>query len=264
MDFSTIDIEALKRFPTFRLPGAMSDDAVSVHIGKVHWSLQQHPGNGCSGDPPGYPTYFTRTVYKNGDYPHSGPTLVITYEGKHYVIATWDDSDNDVVQERLHALWKPLPFDHERVQRWVRDTYRHHRDCYHDEHRIVADDISGVVIYPVPSYKLKHFVDDTRFSDEWRDKAMEEVEAYNDDIETRTKKIATPENHQAHYLIRRFYPEARPRHDLIAKPPTMEGQWWETEAKQPAPNDCKPRNGIGALEHVGEGWCQWCGWAGDA
>lgn len=260
MDYSTINLEKLKSFPTFRLPGATTDDAVSVSSGRTHWSLQTHPGNGCFLDAPGYPTYFTRNVYRNGNNPSSGPQLVITYEGKHYVVATWDDDDWAVVQKRLHSLWKPLPFAHERVTLWMSEMYRYHAHCYHDEKRLVAEDHSNSVIFPVPEYKLKRFVDDERFSDEWREKAKAEVEAYNMDIQVRTAAIAKPENHQAHFNIKRFYPEALPFESLINHPPkTNLPMWWETEATRPTPETCKPRNGIGSKTHDADEWCQWCG-----
>jgi hypothetical protein len=260
MDYSTIDLKALKSLKTFRLPGATTDDVTNVSSGKYTWSIQALPGNGCSGDPPGYPSYFTRNVYRNGDHPHSGPTLVITYEGKHYVIATYDDDSWDEVKERLQKLWKPLHPDHERVKMWMSELYRHNKHCY-------RDDASGeLVIYPVPAYKLRTFTDDVRFNDEWRDKAKSEVESYNTNIEAMAKYIAQPENHAAYRIIRRFYPTLSPSRQLIeAQHIEMRGFWWETEAKQPTPAECTPRNGIGVPDgiHVGHGWCQWCGWKGD-
>jgi hypothetical protein len=49
LDFSTINIDALQRLPSVTLP--------------TTYRLQAGSGNGCFGDAPGFPTYFTRSPH---------------------------------------------------------------------------------------------------------------------------------------------------------------------------------------------------------
>ena len=261
MDYSTIDLDALRKLPTYRLPPS--------------YHLQDSPGNGCFGDhPPGYPTYFTRSVYtRSGNNPGRGPQMVIEHEGTLYVVQHHDDwkrgKDWDGVREiwdrRLRKLWRPLPLGHERVRLWVEDAYRHHAHCYVDDAR-PAGDSDRTVIWPVPSYKLEHFHDDPRFSDEWRAREQARVADANREIALYAKKVCVPENHAAYRRVHRFYPEHVPDLDLIAHPPDRHGgQWWETEAERPTPETCSPRAPAswGARHPMNESWCQWCGWRGE-
>src|SRR4051812_49187147 len=118
MDFSTLNLDRLKKLPRYSLPPT--------------YQLQQGSGNGCSGDPPGYPTYFTRSVYtRHGNHPRNGPYMVIVFEGVNYVIPTQEE-------KLVRNLWLPLSLDHPRTRLWISGTYRHHNHCY------------GDVIYPVP------------------------------------------------------------------------------------------------------------------
>lgn len=71
----------------------------------------------------------------------------------------------------------------------------------------------------------------------------------------------SPENHRAVRNIRKFYPDYEPEIELINTPPKAygkEGNWWETDAMQPAPDQCRPRS-IGR-HPINGNWCQWCGW----
>lgn len=261
MDFSTINLDVLRSLPQYKIPPS--------------YHLQKDSGNGCYGDAPGYPTYFTRSVYdKDGNNPSRGPYWVITFEdvvagGRvHYVTSSeWAPGDT---WEKCHArqealfrrLWLPLPLDHERVKLWIAETYRHHATCYYDDSKPERDN-DHTLIYPVPSYKLAKFVDDERFSDDWRTKAKAEIEARNHEIIRYAGNVAVPENHSAVRIIRRFYPEHQPDLDLIAHPPTkVVGQWWETEAQRPTPETCRPRS-IGP-HPINTTWCQWCGWYSDS
>lgn len=262
MDFSTIDLDKLTKRPTFRLPGGTD---ATTRIGK--WSIQEEPGCGCFGDPPGYPSYFLRAVYVGGNNPQRGPQHVITYEGKHYVIDTADD-DWDMHKRVVAALYKPTPMDSERFKLWERATYKHHHHCYRDDENKVVDVSDGnLLIYPLPNYKLKKFVDDTRFNDEWRRNAIQEVESYNADIQARAAALAVPENHSAVRIIKKYYPDYVPNLELIAKPDLVNvGDWWETEASRPSKEECRAtrrHKTIGSQDHDEtneKDWCQWCGW----
>lgn len=267
MDFSTINLDILTKLQTWEAPASNRSGT---------WDVQRHPGCGCHLDAPGFPSYFLRHIYKGGDGPSKGPTMVIRVPGvdlgatnyvtpTDYVVAT-ANSDYDELKPLLTKLWVPLPYEHERVQLWVRAVYAYMAHCYEDEARsVVTDRYDSTFIFPVPAYKLKRFVDDERFSEDWRDKAKAEVEAYNADIVARSKKLATPQNHRAFRWVQRFYPHATPELAHIATPPDTQGEgwWWETEATKPTIETCKPRNNIGGNHTDPKGWCQWCGWAGE-
>ena len=249
MDWSTIDTDTLKQLQPYTLPAS--------------YHLQKEPGNGCAGDPPGYPTYFTRSVYTPaGNTPGRGATLVLG----HYVVEQnedWEgvkgwDEYRARMDARLRSLWNPLPLDHPRTRAWIRDSYRHLNKCYRDEERPEYGR-AGTLIFPLPHYKLKKFYDEERFNDDYRAKERAAVDAHNAQEFDRANAIATPENHRAVLKIRKFYPEYQPEQDLIDNPPRqVEGHWWETEAEQPTPDKCKPRS-MGP-HPLNKSWCQWCGW----
>lgn len=261
LDFSTINITALQRLKTYTMPPT--------------YRLQDGSGNGCSGDAPGFPAYFTRSVYtQNGNNPRKGPEEVIIYNGVLYVTKSSDDwrgGDWDAVnaryQARLMAIWNPLPIDSPRVRAWIESTYRHFKHCYADVERPEYGK-PGTLIYPVPDYKLKAIVgqqysgETGKYSQQYLDAANEAVRIFNDGERTRAAAIAVPENHQAVRVIRRFYPEYQPEMDLISAPPQTMTQWWETDAEQPTPETCAPRSC--GPHPVNGSWCQWCGWKAGA
>jgi hypothetical protein len=245
MDFSTINLDLLAKLPAYT-PAANY--------------VSNQTGSGCAGDAPGYPSYFIQHVYTpNGNTPRRGASAVIRDpQGVYRTVST--DEDYDKLKALLRRLWKPLPFDHERTQAWVRETYRHHAKCYRDDDRLIttARD-SGIFIYPVPSYQLRSFQDDHRFSDEWRVAEQAAVAAHNRSVVERARALATPANHSGHRIVLGFYPEATPRLDLIETPPTtIDGLWWETEATRPTPAACRPRSC--GPHPVNVTRCQWCGW----
>jgi hypothetical protein len=252
MDWTTINVGRLRRFSTWTSPGHGHN-----------WSVSTHPGMGCFGDPPGYPSYFLRSVYRFGNAPRGRhPTVVIRHDGEDRVIMRADES-HDCLADRLRSLWVPPPADHERVRLWIRARYRDFRHCYRDDAGIVSNrDDRGMVIFPVPTYKLRTFHDDARFSDAWRRAEIAAIAAYNADVTARTASVATPDNHCAVRAIREFYPEHAPDPALISDTLPLElpleGDWWTTAATRPSVAECRPRNGIGAQDHTCQ-WCQWCG-----
>jgi hypothetical protein len=216
---------------------------------------------GCYGDPPGYPSYFLRSAYFNGNTSGrtGAPEVVIAEGGEHRVLLSVGQH-RESLAKLVRKLWVPLPYDHERVRLWIRATYRHLRHCYRDDRGVVAEPRdNGLIVYPVPYYKLRSFQDDHRFSNEWRTAERAAVDAFNADVRARTAKVAIPDNHSAVRAIREFYPEHAPDLDLInGETGDHEGDWWETEATRPGVADCRPRSGIGARDHAVQ-WCQWCG-----
>lgn len=238
------------------------------------YHLQREPGNGCFLDPPGYPTYYTQSVYtQHGNSPRKGAETIIFGRVVHHSsdwngVKDWNEM-HARRSERLRRLWVALPIDHPRTKAWMGALFRHFRSCY----KSLTEMEYGkpkTVIYPVPEYELKTFRDDPRFSDEYRNLARAEVDQYNRDLIARRAKDATIDNHLAVVTIRRFYPEYVPTPEvetaLLARQ-TPEGydergNWWETQDERPTPENCHPRNMGPHPLNVTR--CQWCGWQADA
>jgi hypothetical protein len=248
LDYSTIDREKLDELPLYK-------SSSECH-------LQDSTGNGCAGDPPGYPTYFTRTVYtKLGNHPSRGPSMLIN--GR--VVAIVSDS-YEKIKERLRTLWLPLPLDHRRTRLWIISTYKHMNRCY-DDPQCPEYDRPGTLIWPVPGYKLKQeFMEvggeqKPKFHPDYLEAENKARQIYNDTEIERAKKIAIPDNHKAVRLIRSFYPDYTFELDLIDNPPKGHvGSWWETEVEQPTPETCAKTQRWGNIHPFNGSWCQWCGW----
>uniref|UniRef100_A0A6M3M8H1 Uncharacterized protein n=1 Tax=viral metagenome TaxID=1070528 RepID=A0A6M3M8H1_9ZZZZ len=244
IDTSTINQKKLNLLPAFKKPET--------------YSVQKSLGNGCMLDPPGYPTYFTQHVYTaHGNSPAKGVQMIIFDKVVEHT-NDWDKSKTyDVyrakIDKRLKNLWDPLPLDHPRTRAWILSLYTYFKHCY-------ADDSNSEMslIYPVPSYELKQFNDDERFSEEWRTAEQESIRIANKEIIDYAKSIAIPENHQAVRRIRKFYPEYEPEEGLIQYAPVHHGNWWERHNRRPKPNECP---GQYETKHPVNGtWCQMCGW----
>ena len=244
-DWSTINLEALQKRPVCTLP--------------LTYHLQTDSGNCCAGNPPGYPSYFTRNVYTRcGNGPRRGWEMVITYQGINYGIRSadnlenWDNLDSKV----LRGLWKPLPIDHPRTQAWIIGQYSHMQHCYLKPG--VEQPWNNMIIYPVPYYQLETFVDDERFSDAWRIKEKAAIEQKNLEIEQAARRFATVDNHAATVSVRKYYPDFTPTRDHLECRLKSTGNWWETLAERPKPEKCP-----GQYDHkhpVNGTWCQFCGW----
>lgn len=202
-------------------------------------------GCGCYGDPPGHPRYFTRSVYTQ--YGNNPPFDRPQYEYKGRYFTELED---------VEKLYKPLALEHERTQAWIGDTFQHMAHCYHDPDAKHGES----TIYPVPEWRLQHFTDDERFSDEWRTKERAAIKQANADIEARTAALATPGNHLATIKVRRYYPEFQPTAELVDNPPGHGGDWWARLEARPAPEDCPGDAGLRAKHPVNRTWCQVCGW----
>lgn len=235
-------------------------DILPETINKAHWAMLEvhkcpftyhvdnHSGHGCAGDPPGFPTYFTKSVWtQHGNHPARGASILLFGRIVQTNIMTYD----------LRKLWKPLPLDHPRTRAWINDRYRHLHKCYcHPTEQEYGR--RKIVIYPVPYYEFRNFEDDLRFSEAWREKEKAAIEQQNAEIISERKAIATPENHSAVHSIREFYPEYQPEIDLIDSPLKLIANWWERLDECPKPEDC-PGDSVG--KHPVNGtWCQCCGW----
>lgn len=269
IDTSTLNFEEIRKLPTCEL-------SPSRTLGPY--------GSGCHLDAPGFPSYMVQPIYtRRGDTPQNknAPTMVLAVEDTLRVLqrntfeGSWD-AMHAAYQKILHRIWKPLPMEHERVQMWMANVYRHFHHCYQDMERPDYNR-PGTLIYPIPSYKKelpRTFHASANASDEEMtllklamQAEMDRVRSLNDLEESRAKRIATPENHQAVLAIREFYPDYQPNLEWIANPPKSMGQedWWETAATQPEPSECIHRN---ALRGSRVPWthptepgkhCLWCG-----
>src|SRR5258708_3981520 len=114
----TINRAAWEKLPVHKLPPS------------YHYS--DHLGAACSGDPPGYPSYFTQSVYtSHGNSPRKGATIVLF--GR---VVQSDVSSSDGYERRLRRLWQPLPLEHPRTQAWLEASFKHSAHCYIDEQRV--------------------------------------------------------------------------------------------------------------------------------
>jgi len=127
-NWDTINIKVLEGLPVYSLPPT--------------YKLQRDSGNGCAGDPPGFPSYFTRSVYTSyGNAPTRGYSLVIVFNSVCYDIesANWSGASYEEHRAKINALmrrlWSPLPLDHPRTQAWIADKYQHLNHCYLDPAR---------------------------------------------------------------------------------------------------------------------------------
>ena len=254
----TLNIAALEKLRTYELPGS--------------YHLQSDPGNGCAGDPPGYPTYLTRNIYtqygNSPAYREGRPTMVICHGGKNYVVESYGQSD-EKREQILHKLWKPLPLDHPRTRAWIISTYKHFNHCYQDVER-PEHGRTGTLIFPIPYYKrktAKTIKIAAMATDAEREAAIRAQEAENNAAEEfntsehlRAERVATPENHKAVLIIRRYYPDYQPEQELIDNPSAFErpGNWWETMDEAPSPENCPGQ--YGHRHPVNNSWCQFCGW----
>lgn len=200
---------------------------------------------GCAGNPPNHPRYFVKSIYTGyGNSPRHGLP-------KYYL-----NGNGYTELEQVDKLFKPLPLEHERVQEWIKSLFSHMQHCYYKDP--ANRKYNDMVIYPVPYYELKSFVDDVRFSDEWRTQGKANTERANNEIEALHKSIATPDNHGATIVVRKYYPEFTPTQELIDNPPKSTGNWWTVLEHRPMPNKCP---GESWKKHPVNGkWCQFCGW----
>ena len=265
IDISTLNLEQVRRLPSYELPKGR-------HLGSY--------GMGCHLDAPGFPSYMVQNIYTGrGNSPEApqAATVVLDVEGVLRVLQT-NSTSEETYSQRLRRIWAPLPLDHERVQMWMANIYRHFRHCYQDVERPEYGR-PGMLIYPLPSYKKelpKTFRVPASASEEdmtllrhQMQAEMDRVNLVNDQEEARAARIAIPDNHQAVRTIRKFYPDYQPNLEWIAAPPASTGQedWWETAAVRPEPSECIHRNNLTGGVYSST-WahptkpgthCLWCG-----
>lgn len=276
MDHSTLNLVEIARLPV-------------AQIRQRHY-IDQSVGSACFGDPPGYPSYFVSHVYtQGGNEPraagHPTDVLRLDYcdvEDKQFrVLRTIEGPWDDAFGALLRSLYLPLPLDHERVQAWIIDKFRHHK--HHYVHPSKTDkncqdrpasffwsretglathsyDVFANNERPLYERSVPDWIVEVEAETHKRLVAVEKERVrkaratLNDD----TAKLATPENHFAVRYVRRWYPDFEPTEALIHDPPASVGMWWETEAEQPTPETCEPRSC--GPHPVNKTWCQWCGW----
>lgn len=251
-DWSTIDLTGLK--PYRLMP--------SYH-------LSEDMGAGCCGDPPGYPTYFLRSVYtKRGDLPDSGPQYVFTPpSGEVYAVPEidWDERD-----DLYRALWKPLPLHHPRTQAWIKATFKHHNHCYQvpELRRAGKSWSDSMLIWPggccgnTPFGRIEKDPTMPKDFDKWTEAHQQAhltcIQEENRRVTAECERVAIPENHDGTIIVRRYYPEFDPTSELIAAEFDSPGDWWDVMSERPTPETCP---GSCFTAHPANGnWCQRCGW----
>lgn len=269
-DWSTINLAQLRRLPVYRLPPT--------------YQLQRDSGNGCAGDPPGFPSYFTRSVYtSHGNNPPRGYSMIIdgpdTGGCRGVEPANW--SGNYEEHRAKHdalmlRLWNKLPLDHPRTQAWIQSTFSHHRHCYHvpGKEALQFHDDNRMLVWPggtlgkTPFGELKseawavEWAQKHEAFDKWTAEAQQQfrelIRTNNARITRECEAVATPDNATATGIIRRHYPEFTPTPDLFSDSLQSSGNWWETLAEKPAPKNCPGQ--YGTAHPVNGNWCQMCGW----
>ncbi len=254
-DWSTLDLSGLKEYT---LPA-------SFH-------LSEDMGSCCFGHPPGYPTYFLRSVYtRSGNDPRQGPQYVFTPPGGRMFAAPerdWNKKGDDPYRK----LWKPLPLSHERVQEWIKATFSHHRHCYQvPELRAAGKSwIDAMLIWPggccgnTPFGRIEKNPTMPANFDKWTAEHQQAhllcIEEENKRVTAECERVATPDNHDGTIIVRRYYPEFDPTPELIAAEFDSPGDWWDVLAERPTPDTCP---GTPWHKHPANGsWCQRCGWHG--
>jgi hypothetical protein len=273
-DWSTINLAQLRRLPVYTLPPT--------------YQLQRDCGNGCAGDPPGFPTYFTRAVYtQHGNHPPRGYSYVITGPEtggcRGIDPARWSGNYEDHRAKHdalMLRLWNKLPLDHPRTVAWIHSTFSHHRHCYHvpGKEALSFHDDDRMLIWPggtlgkTPFGELKSEKFDVEWAqkheafDKWTPEAQQQfrelIRTNNARITRECEAVAKPENATATGIIRRYYPEFQPTAELFSDELKSPSNWWETLAECPAPENCP---GQYSMAHpTGTTWCQFCGWRAPA
>lgn len=247
LDTTTIDMEKLaRRCREYTLPPT--------------YRLQQAPGgNGCYLDPPGYPTYFTRRVYtQHGSSPARGPGMLLF--GRAVPEYT---GDGEAQWALWRAIYRPLPIDHPRVVEWMGNLLRQKANCYQIPKELSRSGRDTMMVWPLPGYELKKFVDDPRFSDEWRASARAEVETWNMERIEQLRPYSGVGHHRAVLAIREVYPDFSDEaaEKMIAAGSKLLSSWWERHDVPPLPGQC-PGDREVSRTHKDE-HCQFCGGHGN-
>lgn len=275
MDWSTINIIRLGRLPKYKLPPT--------------YHVSDSMGAGCFLDPPGYPTYFLRSVYtQHGNTPPNSAQEVISRNNTLYIARhsndwegnkSWDDV-NGKHDKLMRQLWQPLPMQHERTQLWIAYLKGYFKNCFVDPRkeeglRNNASELHIGAWSPEEVRQLADILDLENLPDTaWaclknlREDPAKDISLYTD-IELYAQmsylKLALDVHiltDRATLYIQRFYPEYKYT-ELPADYPGERGNWWETEAEQPkTEEECNTtqRNHGETWRHpVNRSWCQWCG-----
>jgi hypothetical protein len=220
-------------------------------------------GQGCFMCPPSHPDHFKHLEYRDGGSGSVALSSVIEDEDGYYS----EHLEEHLLEEirQTFAKWentKPA-IDNPRTVAWMTHVYAHLNHCYKDD-KAEAEPFEygkpATLIFPVPSYKLRQFHDDHRFSDTWRENEVRQINLANDEIRAKYAKVCTPDNHAAVRFIREYYPEHTPRLDWIAQAPKNPGSWYETLEAPPKPEDCPGDVKVKIKHPVNGSWCQFCGW----
>ncbi len=242
-DYSTINLEKWQKLPEYHKPPTY----------EISYSF----GSACSGDPPGFPSYFVQHVYTQyGNGPRQGATMLLF--GR---ILERANREYDERRAHLRRLYVPLPYDHPRTRAWIAYEYQHGANCYfhpteqeYGRRKVVIRDLD---------FEHTEFTDDARFSDTWREAERARLAAYNAEMDRLWFEIALPQNYMPVVRVREWYPE---HPAVIEWPDAPSGNWYEIMAERPTPENCPGEARRHCFpttnnEHSVNGtWCQVCGW----
>lgn len=262
IDTSTVNMKRMALLPAYKKPE-------TYRLGDM--------GNGCAGDPPGYPTYFTRRIYtRYGNSPRIGTPQMLLF-GR---VVDNGKVEYEEVKKLLRKMWKPLPLDHVRTQAWIRATFVHHRHCYHVPGHENFPWHSGerMLIWPggcfgqTPfgtlmdlDFEIKYAQQNScydKWTQEEKNAFVTQISEANVRIRKACEEVAVPDNADGTILVRQFYPDFVPAPELFDDDLKNPGTWWERLPRRPTPEECPGERW--SPHPCNKTWCQVCGWHAEA
>jgi hypothetical protein len=121
-----------------------------------------------------------------------------------------------VYQGFYKHLWKPLPWEHLRMQLWELDMYVYHSQYLGHNDQLFSPGISEYDLIHRRIYQPKI---DPHWKEEYKAEVQQEYElartAAISEAQQYKARWATPERHEAVSMIRKLYPDYQPNLDLI-------------------------------------------------
>lgn len=219
--YETVDVEALRQHQP--LPEWLKKNKrVRARVG---WS----EGFGDAEDlPPGHPSYFAITPQNwRGDV--EGLRVIPDPDNLAFTWAEYNKENNYALEVSDKAaknnryyvvtpgerrkLWRPLPWNHQRMQVWEVDMYQWHSQYIGHDGKPFS--------HPMSAYMKR--ATKPQIDDRWRQEIIDEMlrdyevtkAAEEAQIAQYAAQWATPERHQAVIKIRKYFPDYQPCLDLI-------------------------------------------------
>ena len=220
-DYSTINLEKLHALPVYKKPPT--------------YQISKHCGSACFLDAPGFPSYFLQHVYTQyGNHPPAKSAQQVIWDPsckQYHVIpdvgsfmhkyigpTSWDLA-LEQYKRFLAKLYIPVSRKSPRFLAWEQAVYRHAHNCY-----------QGVDTQNPERTKL-YFAQVHEYTDPTLG-----ITVFSTDIQQKmeglAQKVFVAEKHLAVIMIREFYKDYQPNHDLIKFVPTTpaygnDARWYE-------------------------------------